>query len=196
MVAPRGGGLGPRAHWAPPHALRFIPRPPLGFAADWPPIANEVAEREPVEVRSEAQPIADGVRVAEGIAPGGTVAVRPGVAADNRFVKPKLARPTIPPIMPGIPIVGDRLDLSEWVHVAAQGRDHYVRIVYEGHLYPFGHRAALIKITERKFSDTALPEGGTTPVAHMIQREYIVVREPEKSYRGQLNGKPETPPGG
>jgi hypothetical protein len=194
MLSPLGGWLRSRGHWDPPHALRFIPRPPLGFAADLPPIANDiqVAERAPVEVRSEAQPIADGVRVAEGIAPGGTVAVRPGVAADNRFVKPKLARPTIPPIMPGILIVGDRLDLSEWVHVAAQGRDHYVRIVYEGHLYPFGHRAALIKITERKFSDTALPEGGTTPVAHMIQREYIVVREPEKSYRGQLNGKPET----
>jgi hypothetical protein len=48
------------------------------------------------------------------------------------------------------------------VHIAAQGRDHYVRIVYEGHLYPFGHRAALIKITEGKFIDTEVPEGGTS----------------------------------
>ena len=36
-----------------------------------------------------------------------------------------------------------------------------------------------------------MPEGGTTPVANMIQREYIIVREPEKSYRGQLTDKPE-----
>ena len=45
------------------------------------------------------------------------------------------------------------LDLSEWVHVAAQGRDHYVRIVYEGELRAFGHRAALVKVTERKFKE-------------------------------------------
>jgi hypothetical protein len=77
------------------------------------------------------------------------------------------------------------------VHVAAQGRDHYVRIVYEGHLYPFGHRAALIKITERKFKDVSLWGGGTTPVAHLIQREYIVVREPEKTYHHQLSGNAE-----
>jgi hypothetical protein len=201
MLSPLGGWLRSRGHWDPPRALRFIRWPPLVFAADLPPIADgiQVADRAtPVEVRSEAQPIseaqpmADGVPVAEGIAPGANAAARLGAAADNRFIRSPLARPTIPPITPGIPIVGDQLTLSEWVHVAAQGRDHYVRIVYEGHLYPFGHRSALIKITERKFSDTAVPEGGTTPVAHMIQREYIVVREPEKFYRGQLDGVPET----
>ncbi|MEP6964148.1 MAG: hypothetical protein ABI845_01565, partial [Polaromonas sp.] len=42
-----------------------------------------------------------------------------------------------------------QLDLSEWVHLAAQGRDHYVKIVYEGELWPFRHPAALIKVTER-----------------------------------------------
>ena len=66
-----------------------------------------------------------------------------------------------------------------------------MKIVYEGHLYPFGHRAALIKITERKFTDTALPGGGSTPVAPLIQREYIVVREPENQYRGNLSGPAE-----
>ena len=117
------------------------------------------------------------------------VAARLGAVVDNRFVKPELARPTIPPISAGIPIPGEHLTVSEWVHIAAQGRDHYVRIVEEGHLYPFGHRAAIITITERKFGDVAVPEGGTTPVAHMIQRQYIVVREPEKSYRHQLSGQ-------
>ena len=33
-------------------------------------------------------------------------------------------------------------DLSEWVHLATEARDHYVKIVDEGFLYPFGHRAA------------------------------------------------------
>ena len=73
------------------------------------------------------------------------------------------------------------LDLSEWVHVATQGRDHYVKIVYEGFLYPFGHRAALIKVTERKFvgEDAGVVP---SPVAYLRQREYVIVREPVKTY--------------
>jgi len=73
----------------------------------------------------------------------------------------------------------DQITLSQWVHVAAQGRDHYVRIVNEGFLFPFGHRAAMITVTERRF-DT-LPAGGAgagTPVAELFQRRYIIVRRP------------------
>lgn len=70
-----------------------------------------------------------------------------------------------------------QLDLSEWVHIATQGRDHYVRIVYEGELWPCRHRAALVKITERKFREV----GGIVG-AYMIQRMFIVVREPEKLF--------------
>jgi hypothetical protein len=72
---------------------------------------------------------------------------------------------------------GEPLNISEWVHVATQGRDHYVRIVYEGYLYPFGHRAALIKVTERKFRDV-----NGTPFAYLAQRMFIVVRKPLKDY--------------
>ncbi|MCU0566563.1 MAG: hypothetical protein MUF49_08195 [Oculatellaceae cyanobacterium Prado106] len=74
--------------------------------------------------------------------------------------------------------LGTDLNLSEWVHVATQGRDHYVRIVYEGYLYPFGHRAALIKVTERKFREV-----NGVPYAYLVQRMYIVVRQPLKDYR-------------
>ena len=75
------------------------------------------------------------------------------------------------------------LDLVAWRHVATQGRDHYVRIVYDGYLFPFGHRASLIKVTER---DVKAPDGVTltSPVAYMRQRMFIVVREPLKSYVG------------
>ncbi|HEY1408385.1 MAG TPA: hypothetical protein VF434_05550 [Promineifilum sp.] len=72
----------------------------------------------------------------------------------------------------------EQLDLSEWVHIATQGRDHYVRIVYEGELWPFRHRAALVKITERKFKEFS----SSKVVAYMIQRMFIVVREPEKAF--------------
>jgi hypothetical protein len=67
----------------------------------------------------------------------------------------------------------EQLDLSEWVHQGSQGRDHYVRIVYEGQLFPFRHRAALIKITERKFEEVDGVVG-----AYLMQRKYIVVRTP------------------
>ncbi|MDT3680322.1 MAG: hypothetical protein ROZ64_15975 [Burkholderiaceae bacterium] len=77
------------------------------------------------------------------------------------------------------------LDLSQWMHVAAQGRDHYVRIVYEGELLPFHNRAALVKVTERKFKE----QGGIV-VAHLYQRNFIIVREPEKTFGAADRGMP------
>ncbi len=71
-----------------------------------------------------------------------------------------------------------RLDLSQWAHVAAQGRDHYVRLVYEGRLSDTGHRASLVKVTERRFETQ--PTG--SPVAYLRQYIYIVVKEPERVY--------------
>ena len=46
------------------------------------------------------------------------------------------------------------VDVQEWRHQATLGRDHYVRVVYAGFLWPFGHAASLIKVTERKFEST------------------------------------------
>jgi hypothetical protein len=74
------------------------------------------------------------------------------------------------------------LDLSEWVHQATLGRDHYVRIVYEGELWPFRHRAALVKVTERKFEERDGVVG-----AYLMQRMFIVVREPEKAFTDRGN---------
>ena len=76
-------------------------------------------------------------------------------------------------------------DLEAWTHRATMGRDHYVRVVKKGFLFPFGHRASKITVTERKF----MPQPGTGtatspgfPVAVLRQREFIVVREPEKVF--------------
>ena len=71
-----------------------------------------------------------------------------------------------------------KLDLSQWTHIAAQGRDHYVRLVYEGRLKDLGHRASLVKVTERRFEES--PNG--VPVAYLRQYMYVVVKEPEKYY--------------
>jgi hypothetical protein len=78
---------------------------------------------------------------------------------------------------PKLGVKGVSLNLSEWVHVATQGRDHYVRIVYEGFVYPFRHRAALVKVTERK-----IRELNGIPYAHMAQRMFVVIRNPLMDY--------------
>ncbi len=80
--------------------------------------------------------------------------------------------------------VGKGLSVEAWRHQAVMGRDQYVQVVYKGYLFPFGHRASLIKVTERKFHTA-----GTSRIAYLRQRMFIVVREPEKTYAafGQPN---------
>ena len=66
--------------------------------------------------------------------------------------------------------------LSEWRHLATMARDHYVRVVYEGMLFPFGHRAALVKVTERRFHH----DRGNA--AYLRQRMFIVLRQHDRTY--------------
>jgi hypothetical protein len=73
------------------------------------------------------------------------------------------------------------LELSEWIHIATAGRDHYVRIVHEGFLFPLGHRAAWIEVTERIVVPPNLGPA-SSPVAYLNKRQFIVVREREKRY--------------
>jgi len=93
---------------------------------------------------------------------------------------------------------GDSFDLEDWAHKSTQGRDNFVRVVYGGYLFPFGHKAALVKITERKFEviheqrfvDPNILENPEPPKyrAYLRQRYYVVVREPLKKYQyGQRN---------
>ncbi|MDB5035134.1 MAG: hypothetical protein JWQ98_2375 [Chlorobi bacterium] len=74
------------------------------------------------------------------------------------------------------------LSVEEWRHRGTMGRDNYVRVVYAGFLFPFGHRASLIKVTERKFQPH--PDNSSVKVAYLRQRMFIVVREPEKLFGG------------
>ena len=67
------------------------------------------------------------------------------------------------------------LNIIEWQHLATLGRDHYVKVVREGYIFPFGHKAALVKITERKFHDQ-------TRAALNRQRMYVVILEKEVAY--------------
>jgi hypothetical protein len=70
------------------------------------------------------------------------------------------------------------LKVEEWRHRATLGRDHFVRVVYAGRLFPLGHRASLVKVTERRFEPT---KPGNP--AYLRQRMFVVVREPLRTYR-------------
>lgn len=74
------------------------------------------------------------------------------------------------------------LSIKEWKHMAGLGRDHSVKVVYAGFLLPFGHKAVLVKLTERKF---AADKPGRP--AYLFQREFLVVQEPEKGYTSTVD---------
>jgi hypothetical protein len=63
-----------------------------------------------------------------------------------------------------------------WDHVAPMGRDQYVRVVYPGFLFPFGHKTTLVKLTERKMMEAA------PSVAGLFQRKFLVVGEPSRVF--------------
>jgi hypothetical protein len=70
---------------------------------------------------------------------------------------------------------GSVTKISSYRHIADMGRDSYVRITYPGFLFPFGHRAELVKLTERKVHEP-------TRTAYLRQRHFIVLRETVRSW--------------
>jgi hypothetical protein len=67
--------------------------------------------------------------------------------------------------------------LRQWHHVTTQGRDHHIRVVKEGLLFPFGHRAAHVEITER-----VIEESDGKQVAILRSRHFVVILESVKTY--------------
>lgn len=67
--------------------------------------------------------------------------------------------------------------LQAWLQRATMGRDHYIKLVMRGYLFPFGHKAVRIIIGERKIQLV-----GNVYTAVVIVKEYIVVTQPELLY--------------
>lgn len=87
-----------------------------------------------------------------------------------------------------------QLTIEQWRHIATLGRDQFVRVVYKGYLLPFGHRASLVKVTERKIVlNPDYPRNGYVAILH--QRMFIVVQRPIKDFPilGQPHGGREIP---
>jgi hypothetical protein len=72
------------------------------------------------------------------------------------------------------------LNTQQWLHTATMGRDQDVTVVEGGFLFPFGHRASLITVTQRQFEP--VPHAGGALAGVNRQRMFIVVRETERSY--------------
>lgn len=73
------------------------------------------------------------------------------------------------------------VDLRAWTHRANQARDFYVRVEYSGFLFPFGHAATLVKLTERSFEWRDENERSER-IAVLRQRFFIIVRERFRTY--------------
>ena len=68
--------------------------------------------------------------------------------------------------------------IESYRHQAVMGRDSYVRVTEPGFLYPFGHRAVWVTVSERKVLDRS--QG----VAYLWRRNFIIVRQPSRSFAG------------
>lgn len=79
------------------------------------------------------------------------------------------------------PMLNKGLNCLLWKHISTMARDHYVEIVEAGNIFPFGHTATYVTITERKPD----PKNG---YALNRKREFIIITEPEKSFSARGNG--------
>jgi hypothetical protein len=178
MLSPLGGWLRSFGAWDPPAKIR---PPRRGHVVDFNDILTGQHVFRGVQIEDQLAVVDDRLaQVDDRPTPAERTPVREvALALGQALALPERA---IDPWMFGLArydIDEDaRLDLSQWAHVGAQGRDHYVRLVYEGKLAETGHRASLVKVTERRFETS--PTGN--PVAYLRQYMYIVVKQPERVY--------------
>ncbi|WP_156473228.1 hypothetical protein [Pseudorhodoferax sp. Leaf265] len=107
---------------------------------------------------------------------------------DSDFVPPSAARHIVHgPLF-------DSMSVERWQHWTVLGRDVFAEVVYKGYLFPIGHRASLVKQTERVF---IRPVGGGLVRAYLRQRMFIRVARPDKTFPayGQPHGGRKFPGG-
>ena len=67
--------------------------------------------------------------------------------------------------------------LRRWTHRTTHGRDHYVKVVYDGFLFPIGVRAQYIREVERRI---AFRDGA--PIARLEKRYFVEIKEPQLDF--------------
>lgn len=79
--------------------------------------------------------------------------------------------------------VFDAFSVERWRSRLTGGREVTTEVVYKGFLYPLGVRASLVKVTERKYLPWRRERSGRSyPVAYLIQRLFIQVSKPTKTF--------------
>lgn len=91
---------------------------------------------------------------------------------DSTFEPPAAAQ-----YLDGKPLF-DALSVERWQQWTVLGRDVFCEIVYKGFLFPLGHRASLVQVTEREMLRSA--DGSIT--AYLRQRMFIRIGKPEKLF--------------
>lgn len=79
----------------------------------------------------------------------------------------------------------DGLSIERWQHLIVLGRDVLATVVYSGYLYPLGHKASLVKITERIFvrmKGDRVQDKDFGVKAVLRQRMFVRVSSPTKKY--------------
>jgi hypothetical protein len=64
-----------------------------------------------------------------------------------------------------------------WIHKMTGGRENYVKIVSDGYVFPFGHKATNIQITKRNDN----PNDG--PIGVLLTFNILIIQNPVVSYR-------------
>jgi hypothetical protein len=87
----------------------------------------------------------------------------------------------------------DALSVERWQHWIVLGRDEHAEVVYKGFLFPIGHRASLVKQTERVFLRRKDCERVR---AYLRQRMFIRIGRPDKLFpaQGHPNAGRQFPP--
>jgi hypothetical protein len=99
-------------------------------------------------------------------------------------------------LKPGVgwlPVPEPSLGEFGWVQRVRTGRDEYVEFEQPGLLWPLGHLASLITITERKFEPidpTPTQPQGSRVGAYLRQRFFIKVTQPLRDYRASAASFP------
>ncbi|MBK8211968.1 MAG: hypothetical protein IPK78_20545 [Rhodospirillales bacterium] len=161
ILSPLGGWLRSHGNWDPPMHWRLRLPGVIRVRRQWDDLVNVVTRR------GDAQPLHLDAPGPPRVVAGAELTGAAALAAIDRLN-----------LVPFLGEHGASLNISEWGHIATQGRDHYVRIVYEGVVYPCKHRAALVKVTERKISEGV----NGAPVAYLAQRLFVVIRKPLMDY--------------
>lgn len=76
------------------------------------------------------------------------------------------------------------IPLVAWLHRATMGRDQFIKVINRGFLFPFGHKAVLIQVSERQIKMV-----NNMATAVMIYRSFIQVKQPELFYGKEQNSE-------